>query len=141
MKTLTNRLVIFAASAVLLGTMAYGQERMKAEIPFAFHTANASLPAGNYEFDRPSIQDVVTTIRRLNGDSHKAVLALSLPLDTYNKATKAPSAEFVCENGNCVLRAVTTSAGTYRYPVPHKSRRDKEALSVLRIDLAAVNNR
>lgn len=35
MKTLANRHVKFAASAVGLGTMAYGQTGMKVEIPFA----------------------------------------------------------------------------------------------------------
>jgi hypothetical protein len=47
MKSFTNRLVVFAAGAAVPGTMAYGQT-VKAEIPFAFHTANAGLPAGNY---------------------------------------------------------------------------------------------
>ena len=137
MKTLTNRLVIFAASAVLLGTAAYGQDRLKADIPFAFHTATASLPAGSYEFDA-SLRDV-TTIRSLNTASHKGVFAMSSPLDTY-KATAKPNAEFLCENGNCVLNAINTGAGSYRYPVQHKSKRDKEALAVL-IDLTGVTDR
>jgi hypothetical protein len=140
MKTLANRLSMFAASAVLLGTMAYGQERIKAEIPFAFHTATASLPAGTYEFDH-RVGDAVSTIRLISSESHKAVFAGSLPLDTHNAANNRPSAEFLCRNGNCELRAITTYAGTYRYPPARKSGRDKETLSVLRIQLAEVKGR
>jgi hypothetical protein len=39
MKSFTNRLAVFAASPVVLGTMAYGQTTLNVEIPFAFHTS------------------------------------------------------------------------------------------------------
>jgi hypothetical protein len=132
---------MFAAGIVLLGTMAYGQERMKAQIPFAFNAANAPLPAGNYEFESPSIHGSATTIRVLNSDSHKTVVVLSLPLDPYHKAGDVPTANFVCQRGTCQLSAIRTYAGTFQYPAPHKSGRDKESLSLLTIKLAEVNGR
>jgi hypothetical protein len=141
MKTLANRIVMFAASAVLLGTMAYGQEHMRAEIPFAFNAADAPLPAGNYEFDSPTIHGSGTTIRVLNSDSHKVVIVLSLPLDPYHKAADVPTANFVCQRGTCQLNSIRTYAGTYQYPATHKSGRDKESLSLLTIKLAEVNGR
>ena len=46
MKNIANRLIVLAASAFALGTVAFGQTRMTAEIPFAFHTVTGTLPAG-----------------------------------------------------------------------------------------------
>ena len=37
MKSITNRLFVFAATAVFLGTTAFGQTTMRADVPFAFH--------------------------------------------------------------------------------------------------------
>jgi hypothetical protein len=141
MKILANRIVMLAASAVLLGTMAYGQEHMKAQIPFAFVAADAPLPPGNYEFDSPTIHGSGTTIRVLNSDSHKVVVVLSLPLDTYHKAADVPTANFLCQRGTCQLSAIRTYAGTFQYPAPHKSGRDKQDLSLLTVKLSEVNGR
>jgi hypothetical protein len=136
MKTLANRLVMFAASAVVLGTMAYGQTKMKAEIPFAFSTVNATLPAGSYEF---SGQSTTNTTRLWNAASHRGVLAVSAPLDTYRTATGHPSIVFVCGNEGCSLKEIRTSNGTLTYQVSHRATRDKEAVSVISIPLTALN--
>ena len=48
MKTLVNRIVMVAASAMVLGTLAFGQTEMKAQIPFPFRTSMSTLPAGEY---------------------------------------------------------------------------------------------
>ena len=47
MKTLSNRIALFAASAIVFGTVAFGQTApVKAEIPFAFRTtAGLLMPA------------------------------------------------------------------------------------------------
>ena len=54
MKTIANRIIVIAASVIALGTVAYGQTTMTAEIPFAFRAASATLPAGTYTFDTSS---------------------------------------------------------------------------------------
>src|SRR5947209_2924205 len=38
MKSIANRLFLFAAAALSLGTVAYGQTTVKADVPFAFRT-------------------------------------------------------------------------------------------------------
>ena len=62
MKTLANRIMMFAASALVLGTVAYGQTQLTVTIPFAFRTANTTLPSGTYVFNRQAIGGVTVTI-------------------------------------------------------------------------------
>jgi hypothetical protein len=139
MKSFTNRLVVFAASAVALGTMAYGQT-MKAEIPFAFHTAKASLPAGNYMIERVSGAGVSANVLRLyNTDSHRSVVAVSAPLDSYRGAAEKPSVVFACGAQGCILREIKTSTGIYSYPASGKSARDRETVSLIEVPLITRN--
>ena len=137
MKTLVNRLVMFAASAVVLGTMAYGQTQMKVEIPFAFHTANATLPPGSYVFYGSSV--VGTAMILEDAASHRSVLAMSGPVDSHDRASR-PSVVFVCVNGGCSLSAIRTANGTLTYPAPHKAARERGAVSVVSIPLTTRNS-
>ena len=107
MKSFINRFAVFAASAVVLGTMAYGQT-MKAEIPFAFHTANASLPAGNYVIDRVSGAGFNNVLRLYNTDSHRSVVAVSTPLDMYSGTAQKSAVVFACGGQGCTLREIKT---------------------------------
>ncbi len=137
MKSFTNRLAVFAASAVLLGTMAYGQT-MKAEIPFAFHTANATLPAGTYTINRVASASVTNAMRLYDPATHRSVLAVSLPVDRFQAAEGNPSVVFACGEQGCTLRAIKMSNGTYSYPAAHKTR-DRETLSLIEIPLTPRN--
>jgi hypothetical protein len=140
MKSFINRLVVFAASTVVLGTMAYGQT-LKAEIPFAFHTANASLPAGNYMIDRVSGTGVAANVLRLyNTDSHRSVVAVSTPLDPYRGAPGKPSMVFACGGQGCILREIKTSTGLYSYPASGKSAHDRETVSLIEVRLTTRNS-
>jgi hypothetical protein len=130
MKTIANRLVMFAASAVVLGTMAYGQSeiQMKAEIPFAFRVAESTLPAGSYVFYRESSNGTMTTGRLFNAASHRSVAVEGTRFDSSHTASGSPSAVFVCGKGNqgCSLSEIRLSNGTLSYAVPQKAARDKE---------------
>src|SRR5271154_861897 len=106
MKTLANRLIMLAASAALLGTTAYGQTQMKAEIPFAFRIANETLPAGSYVIYRQSL-GVMTRMILENVASHHTVYAVGAFVDSYDRPSH-PSAAFVCVNGGCSLSAIKT---------------------------------
>jgi hypothetical protein len=139
MKSFTNRLAIFAASAVVLGTMAYGQTSMNAEIPFAFHTANASLPAGNYTITRLAGASVTNTLRLYNTESHRSVLAASLPIDVVRTAAEKPVLVFACTEQVCTLSDIKTSNGTYSYPAARKTAHDREAVSMIEIPLTPRN--
>jgi hypothetical protein len=90
LKTIANRLIVFAVSSIALGTMAFGQTRMTAEIPFAFRTVNGDLPAGNPMYN------------------------------AYRIATDAPVVEFLCGASGCALKALRTSEGSLEYAVRHK---------------------
>ena len=136
MKTLANRLVMFAASAAALGTMAYGQPQMKAEIPFAFSVGSASLPPGSYLFYRQSL-GAVTKMVLENTASHHMVFAVGAYVDSHDRPSH-PSAVFVCVNGGCSLSAIKTDNGTLNYAAPHKAAREQGALgSVVSIPLTS----
>jgi hypothetical protein len=135
MKSFINRLVMFAASAVVLGTMAYGQTTMNAAIPFAFHTANATLPAGNYTVNR--VTTASNTMRLYNTESSRGVFVASLPVDWYSTVQK-PVLVFACAEQGCTLREIKTSNGTYTYP-EHKTARDRESVSLIQVPLTVRN--
>ena len=132
MKTFTNRIALFAAGAVVLGTMAYGQT-MKAEIPFAFHTANATLPAGGYVINTRSISETGNTIRLVNAATHRGVYVMATQADPDR--TGRSSLVFLCGSRGCSLSAIRTSRGTLTYPAPHKAAHDREAVAVISIPL------
>ena len=136
MKSFTNRLVMFAASAVVLGTMAYGQSTMNAAIPFAFHTANATLPAGNYTVDR--VTTATNTMRLHNRESGRGAFVASLPVDWFNVVQK-PVLVFACAEQGCTLREIRTSNGTYTYPQRGKTARDRESVSLIEVPLTVRN--
>ena len=135
MKTLANRLVMFAASTVVLGTMAYGQPQMKAEIPFAFSAGNATLPPGSYLIYRQSLGAVTKMILE-NTASHHSVFAVGAYVDSHTSPSQ-PSAVFDCVNGRCSLRAIRTNNGTLNYAAPHKAKREQGAVSVVSIPLTS----
>jgi hypothetical protein len=137
MKSFTKRLAVFTASAVMLGTMAYGQTTMNAEIPFAFHTANASLPAGNYTIN-PLINPT-NTMRLYNTDTRRGVFVGSLPIDVFRGAADKPVLVFACADQICTLREIKTSNGTYSYPESHKTAHDREAVSLIEVPLTLRN--
>jgi hypothetical protein len=135
MKTLANRLAMFAASAVVLGTMAYGQTQTKVEIPFAFSAGKATLPAGSYLFYRHSLGSVTLTILE-NATSHHSVFAMGARVDPNDRPSQ-PSFVFACIGGNCSLSAVRMASGTLIYPSPHKAAREQGAVSLVSIPLTS----
>jgi hypothetical protein len=140
MKSFTSRLAIFAATAVVFGTMAYGQTTLNADIPFTFQTSNATLPAGHYTISRVAGASVTSILRLYNKDSHRSVLAASLPIDMFHKADEKPVMVFACAEQICTLRTIKTSNGTYAYPEAHnKTARDHEVVSMVEIPLTPRN--
>jgi len=122
MKTIANRLIVFAASAFALGTVAFGQTRMTAEIPFAFHTVTGTLPAGTYSFDRLKSAGMAHTVIVTNTKTSKATVAGTANFDAWKKAPDAPVAVFACVEGRCTLKALRTSEGTAEYAAPHRTK-------------------
>jgi len=138
MKTLANRIMTFAASALVLGTMAYGQTQLTVTIPFAFRTANTTLPSGTYVFNRQSVGGVTVTILE-NAASHHSVMTMGVRIDPNDRPSE-PSVVFACASGSCSLSAIRMAGGTLIYPSPHKAPREPGAIaSVISIPITTRN--
>jgi hypothetical protein len=130
--------MMFAASALVLGTMAYGQTQLTVTIPFVFRTANTTLPSGTYVFNRQSVGAVTVTILE-NAASHHSVMTMGARIDPNDRPSE-PSFVFSCESGSCSLSAIRTARGTLIYPSPHKAPREPGAVvSVISIPITTRN--
>ena len=135
MKSLVNRVVILAASAMVLGTMAYGQTEMKAQIPFAFHTTSGNFPAGEYTFGQQNMNSgtAIATLRDQAG-RHKVFVSGGVK-DLWKAGS--PAAVFRCYDTGCVLTAIRTPEASILYSTG-ESAPAKEAAMVV-IPLRGVN--
>lgn len=132
MKTIANRLIVFAASAIAFGTVAFGQSRMTAEIPFAFHTVSGSLPAGTYEIRETQLGGNAHVVFLRNTVTHKGTLAGTPVYNEYRKSASGAVVEFVCDGRNCSLSAIRTVSSSLEYATPHKSK-DGEKMAVVAV--------
>ena len=130
MKTTANRLIVFAVSALALGTAAFGQTRMTAEIPFAFRTVSGTLPAGAYNISDVRASAVQHMVYIQNIASGKGAFAGHPTFDLYKRTTGAPIVEFACVNGDCALRAIRTLDGVMEYSLPKSWKSEKEVAIV-----------
>ncbi|MDP9170956.1 MAG: hypothetical protein M3N54_10095 [Acidobacteriota bacterium] len=135
MKTLANRIAQLTAGVIVLGGMAYGQNVMKADIPFAFRASNTTLPAGSYTLIEQTGSGVVN-VRLWNGATRRSVLTTSGPLDTHSGGK--PSVTFLCTGDKCSLSRIRSGVGTVAYAAPHKSRQEKQVAAEVSIPMAAV---
>lgn len=120
MKTIANRLIVFAASALALGTLAFGQNRLTADIPFAFQTPNGTWAAGTYQLT-PQANSAAHAVVIRNMATNKVAIAGHAMLD-YTASSSKPVLKFLCGQGVCALTAIRTSSGTLEYSVSHKSK-------------------
>jgi len=124
MKSIMHRIAVFAASAVVLGTTAFGQTMvMKAQIPFAFHSGNATLPAGSYTLTSDA-HNATQLTRLRNASANVAVYSVGSPNDSW--AAGRTAVIFRCGSEGCRLSAIRTAAGTITYYTPGKTAREKE---------------
>ena len=131
-----NRLIAIAAGVIALGTTAFAQTRMTADVPFAFKTATGTLPAGTYEFTpRASSLSHLVVVR--NKATGKSVFAGTPLFNAWNKAAGYPAAIFVCGASGCTLKALLTREGSSEYAVPNA--KGKEKLAVIEVPLKSLN--
>jgi hypothetical protein len=118
MKSTTNRLFLFAAAALSLGTVAYGQTTLKADVPFAFKTAAGPAAAGRYtvEVQNSGGQSIVHINNRETGLN---VLSLTYRVDDKANKAIAPHLVFRCAEESCQLSEIWTPEGAYGIPVRH----------------------
>lgn len=128
MKSLVNRIAMMAASALVLGTMAYGQTEMKAQIPFAFHTVSGTLSAGDYVISRDVLHNGAPIVSLSNKATRKTVVVagISSGVDGGSAAVL-----FQCtEEGGCVLAGIRAPGVNYAFKTGPRSPRDREAKTV-----------
>jgi hypothetical protein len=104
MKRTAFRIMIAAAAAMAAGATASAQ-RLKAEIPFAFHAAGARMQPGTYWISVS--QGTSQFVRIANAESGRKVLAL--PQATASQARLAetkPALTFTCLEQRCELSAM-----------------------------------
>ncbi len=112
MKTLTRRLMIAAAALAAAAGSAYAQS-LKADIPFTFHTAGATLSAGTYMITPTystgrqylTIRNVDTGAAAMLSQYINAVASKAMEWDNTAKLT------FECSKRACVLRELWKGGG------------------------------
>jgi len=138
MKTIANRIIVIAASVIALGTVAFGQTRMTAEVPFAFRTATGTLPAGTYEFSPGTAVGMENIVAIRSAATLHSSFAGHAVYNVYNKAHGSPVAEFTCVKGSCTLTAVRTWSGSYEYAAAPKPKDVEKNLAVISIPLKPI---
>ncbi len=138
MKSIANRLIVLAASALAFGTVAFGQTRMTADIPFAFHTVSGNLPAGTYVITETSVGAASHVVILRNTASQKTSFAGNPTYNVWRKAADGAVLEFACVERNCSLKAIRTTSVSLEYVVP-KSKDDSSKVAVVSIPLKPVN--
>jgi len=115
MKSIANRLFVVAAVALSLGTFAYGQTTLKADIPFAFAVPGGPAQAGHYtvRFEDNAGNKIV---RIGNSETGRSVLALSNRLEGKVNEAITPHLVFRCGEAGCQLSEVWTAKGGYSIP-------------------------
>ena len=112
MKSITNRLFVFAATAVFLGTTAFGQTTLRADVPFAFHVPGGGVDAGNYAIHLENGANG-KVVNFYNHDSHRSALAVTSRLFAKSGEAIQPRLVFRCGDTGCALSEVWTLDGGY----------------------------
>jgi hypothetical protein len=119
MKSIANRLFLFAAAALSLGTVAYGQTTLKADVPFAFRLPGGATTTGHYSVRiEENGNGPIAQIR--DRDTGRGVATIANRL--YNKvgAAVTPRLVFRCTDGaGCQLSEIWTRTGGFAVPVKH----------------------
>jgi len=118
MKSIANRLFLFAAAALSLGTVAYGQNNLSADVPFAFRGPAGTASAGHYTVRLESNGGgYVAQIR--NRVTGHGVITFTNRLYSKAGAAIAPRLVFRCAETGCQLSEIWTLDGGFSLPVKH----------------------
>jgi len=128
MKTNWIRTLTLSAAALTLGSAAYGQSRMIAEIPFSFEMNGTKLPAGHYSVERA--QGLTSNVVLLT-DGHNLKMAMGIQAASREYIT--PRLIFSCaEVRGCALTQVWDRYGnSVQFAKPKLSGAEKERLAVV----------
>ena len=120
MKRTANRMIVFTASMIAFGTVAFGQTTAVARIPFEFHSGKNTLPAGTYKFNRISVGIETTVMVENTASGESRMMGAPRWEPASSGAASTPQLEFLCAGNDCTLISITTYKGRLVYAVPHK---------------------
>jgi hypothetical protein len=134
MKNLLKKMMVAAAALAVVAGVASAQG-LKAEVPFSFHAAGTTMPAGTYWVSSLSDMSGVPMFRLLSVADRKPVIVLSRSGVTKGKGLYSDAKlVFRCTDGNCSLAQIWTGTahGAYEVPTP-KARTADEKASLIEI--------
>jgi hypothetical protein len=101
-----GRFMALGCVLALSGTLAFAAS-MKADIPFTFHTPNATMAPGHYEIKKLSKSQPVAVYMLRNVESGRTV-AVMAPNSVLRKMGEQPKAElsFRCAGEYCALATI-----------------------------------
>jgi hypothetical protein len=130
MKTKINSLLVIAAGFALSAAGAYGQDRVVANIPFAFQAGGKAQAAGQYAVAR---QGEATVLQ--NVETRKSIVA-GLGIPEGPDRNQPPALVFTCggESG-CALTQVRMADGrTWKFKAPSLKPYEAARVEVVRLD-------
>jgi hypothetical protein len=99
MNTTWIRTLMLSTAVLTMGSAAYGQSHLTAEIPFSFRINGTELPAGKYSVDRANVS-TKNVVELNNGKGVK----LALGHTAYGDEDKQARLIFSCRDGSgCTL--------------------------------------
>jgi hypothetical protein len=130
MKKNLSTLLLTAAGMTLSAAAAYGQIPLKANVPFAFRTSNASLAAGKYAITNLEAGDA-RLMRIENLNSRHSIYLAGNP--QVNKTPGKARLVFRCgEVSGCALAEAYTDDGHgWKFSPPRRTSEEKERVAVL----------
>lgn len=128
MKTNWIRTLTLSAAALTMGSAAFAQSRLVAQIPFAFKVNGTELPAGNYSIERPQIANR-NVLLLTDGHNSKMVMGINA---SGNEPASARLIFRCGESSGCALAEVWDSQGSHvNFPKPKLTSAEKERLAVV----------
>jgi hypothetical protein len=122
------RTLTLSAAALTMGSAAYAQDHLVAQVPFSFWINGTEMPAGNYSIDRPSIG--TRSVVQVN-DGHNNKMAMGIVVNGNEPG--AARLIFTCgETSGCRLAEVWDGSGAQvKLPKPKLTSAEKERLAVV----------
>jgi hypothetical protein len=128
MNTNWIRTLTLSAAALAMGSVAYGQSRPAAEVPFSFRINGTELPAGKYSIDKPDT-NARMVVRLTDGQNNQVAMAIT----EVHGEEGHPRLVFSCREGNaCTLvQAWDTRGNGLQFNAPKPTSAEKESLAVI----------
>ena len=108
MITLRNRIAGLVGLMMLTGTAAFAQSEMKLDVPFTFHTTNATMSPGTYTIALVPQMSPTPVYRIRNAETRKTVLVTATTRVNREAGDKKLGAkvEFQCAGEYCAIAKI-----------------------------------